>query len=69
MLDEAKKMLKALKDGARIAEAEAEAEISEMVRQLTERAKEIEHDSEASHLDALENKECWKLAEELEEFI
>lgn len=67
MLDEAKKMLKALKDGARI--AEAEAEISEMVRQLTERAKEIEHDSEASHLDALENKECWKLAEELEEFI
>ena len=65
MLDEALEMLKALRSGRPI----PEAEISEMVDELTSRGKELEHEMELSHLEAFEEKECWRIADELEEFI
>ena len=65
MLDEALEMLKALRSGRPI----SEAEISEMVDELTSRGKELEHETELSHLEAFEEKECWRVAGELEEFI
>lgn len=65
MLDEALEMLKALRNGRSI----PEAEISEMVDELTSRGKELEHEMELSHLETFEEKECWRIADELEEFI
>ena len=65
MLDEALEMLKALKNGRSI----PEAEISEMVDELTNRGKELEHEMELSHLDSFEEKECWRIADELENYL
>lgn len=65
MLDKALEMLKALKNGELI----PEAEISEMVDELTSRGKELEHEMELSHLEAFEEKECWRIAGELENYL
>ena len=65
MLDEALEMLKALKNGRSI----PEAEILEMVDELTSRGKELEHEMELSHLEAFEEKECWRIAGELENYL
>ena len=65
MLDEALEMLKALKNGKSI----PEAEISEMVDELTNRGKELEHEMELSYLDSFEEKECWRIAGELENYL
>ena len=65
MLDEALEMLKALKNGRSI----PEAEISGMVDELTSRGKELEHEMELSHLEAFEEKECWRIAGELENYL
>lgn len=65
MLDEALEMLKALKNGRSI----PEAEISEMVDELTSRGKEFEHEMELSHLEVFEEKECWRIAGELEKYL
>ena len=65
MLDEALEMLKALKNGRSI----PEAEISEMVDELTSRGKELEHEMELSHLEAFEEKECWRIVGELENYL
>ena len=65
MLDKALEMLKTLKNGKSI----PEAEISEMVDELTSRGKELEHEMELSHLEAFEEKECWRIAGELENYL
>ena len=65
MLDEALEMLKALKNGRSI----PEAEISEMVDELTNRGKELEHEMELNHFEAFEEKECWRIAGELEKYL
>ena len=65
MLDKALEMLNALKNGKSI----PEAEISEMVDELTSRGKELEHEMELSHLEAFEEKECWRIADELENYL
>ena len=65
MLDEALEMLKALKNGESI----PEAEISEMVDELTSQGKELEHEMKLSHLEAFEEKECWRIAGELENYL
>ena len=65
MLDEALEMLNALKNGRSI----PEAEISEMVDELTSRGKELEHEMELSHLEAFEEKEYWRIAGELENYL
>lgn len=65
MLDKALEMLKALRSGKSI----PETEISEMVDELTSLGKELEHETELSHFEAIEEKECWQIASELEEFI
>ena len=62
MLDEALEMLKALKNGRSI----PEAEISEMVDELTSRGKKLEHEMELNHF---EEKECWRIAGELEKYL
>lgn len=65
MLDEALEMLKALKNGRSI----PEAEISEMVDELTSRGKELEHEMELNHFEVFEEKECWRIAGELEKYL
>lgn len=65
MLDEALEMLKALKNGRLI----PEAEISEMVDELTSRGKELEHEIELDHFEVFEEKECWRIADELENYL
>lgn len=65
MIDEALKMLNALKNGRKI----PESEIAEMVDGLTSRAKDLEHEVEVSHLEAVEEKECWRIAGELENYM
>lgn len=65
MLDEALEMLKALRSGKSI----PEAEISEMVDDLQSRGKTLERECELSHLEAIEEKECWRIAGELEEYL
>ncbi len=65
MIDEALKMLNALKNGRKI----PESEIAEMVDDLTSRAKDLEHEVEVSHLEAVEEKECWRIAGELENYM
>ena len=65
MLDEALEMLKALKNGRSI----PEAEISEMVDELTNRGKELEHEMELNHFEVFEEKECWRIAGELEKYL
>ena len=65
MLDEALEMLKALKNGRSI----PEAEISEMVDELTSRGKELEHEVELNHFEVFEEKECWRIAGELENYL
>lgn len=65
MLDEALEMLKALKNGGSI----PEAEISEMVDELTSRGKELEHEMELNHFEVFEEKECWRIAGELEKYL
>lgn len=65
MIDEALKMLNALKNGRKI----SEDEIAEMVDNLTSRAKDLEHEVEVSHLEAIEEKECWRIADELENYL
>lgn len=65
MLDEALEMLKALKNGRSI----PEAEISEMVDELTSRGKELEHEIELNHFEVFEEKECWRIAGELENYL
>ena len=65
MLDEALEMLKALKNGRSI----PEAEISEMVDELTSRGKELEHEMELNHFEGFEEKECWRIAGELEKYL
>ena len=65
MLDEALEMLNALKNGKSI----PEAEISEMVDELTSRGKELEHEIELDHFAAFEEKECWRIAGELEKYL
>lgn len=65
MLDEALEMLKALKNGKSI----PEAEISEMVDELTSRGKELEHEIELDHFEVFEEKECWRIADELENYL
>ena len=65
MIDEALKMLNALKNGRKI----SEGEIAEMVDNLTSHAKDLEHEVEVSHLEAIEEKECWRIADELENYL
>ena len=65
MLDEALEMLNALKNGRSI----PEAEISEMVDELTNRGKELEHEIELNHFEVFEEKECWRIAGELEKYL
>ncbi len=65
MLDEALEMLNALKNGRSI----PEAEISEMVDELTSRGKELEHEIELNHFEVFEEKECWRIAGELEKYL
>ena len=65
MLDEALEMLKALKNGRSI----PKAEISEMVDELTSRGKELEHEMELNHFEVFEEKECWRIAGELEKYL
>ena len=65
MLDKALEMLKALKNGESI----PEAEISEMVDELTSRGKELEHEIELNHFEVFEEKECWRIAGELENYL
>ena len=65
MLDEALEMLNALKNGRSI----PEAEISEMVDELTSRGKEFEHEIELNHFEVFEEKECWRIAGELENYL
>ena len=65
MLDEALEMLKALKNGRSI----PETEISEMVDELTSRGKELEHEVELNHFEVFEEKECWRIAGELENYL
>lgn len=65
MIDEALKMLNALKNGKKI----SEGEIAEMVDNLTSRAKDLEHEVEVSHLEAIEEKECWRIVDELENYL
>ena len=65
MLDEALEMLKALKNGRSI----PEAEISEMVDELTSWGKELEHEMELNHFEVFEEKECWRIAGELEKYL
>ena len=65
MLDKALEMLKALKNGESI----PEAEISEMVDELTSRGKELEHEIELNHFEVFEEKECWRIASELENYL
>ena len=65
MLDKALEMLEALRNGESI----PEAEIAEMVDELTSRGKELEHEAELGSLDAFEEKECWRIGGELENFI
>ena len=65
MLDEALEMLNALKNGRLI----PEAEISEMVDELTSRGKELEHEIELDHFEVFEEKECWRIAGELEKYL
>ena len=65
MINEALKMLNALKNGRKI----SEGEIAEMVDNLTSRAKDLEHEVEVSHLEAIEEKECWRIAGELENYL
>lgn len=64
-MDEALEMLKALKNGKKI----PESEIAEKVDELTSRAKELEHEVDVGHLEAIEEKECWRIASELEEYL
>ena len=65
MLDEALEMLNALKNGRSI----PEAEISEMVDELTSRGKELEHEIELNYFEVFEEKECWRIAGELENYL
>lgn len=65
MLDEALEMLNALKNGRSI----PEAEISEMVDELTSRGKELEHEIELNHFEVFEEKECWRITGELEKYL
>jgi hypothetical protein len=65
MIDEALEMLNVLKNGRKI----PESEIAEMVDNLTSRAKDLEHEVEVSHLEAVEEKECWRIAGELENYM
>ena len=65
MLDEALEMLNALKNGRSI----PEAEISEMIDELTSRGKELEHEIELNHFEVFEEKECWRIAGELENYL
>ena len=65
MLDEALNMLKQLKAGDEV----PNDEIQEMVDDLQSRAKDLERETELSHLEAFEMKECWRIAGELENFI
>ena len=62
---EALKMLKALKSGKVL----SEEEISEMIDNLRNRGKELEHKIELSYFETIEEQECWRIADELEEFI
>lgn len=65
MIDEALEMLNALKNGRKI----PESEIAEMADNLTSRAKDLEHEVEVSHFEAVEEKECWRIAGELENYM
>lgn len=65
MLDDALKMLKELRNGWTF----SETEITEMIDGLRERGKELEHKDKVDFFEALEEKECWNVADELEEFI
>ena len=65
MLDEALEMLNALKNSRSI----PEEEISEMVDELTSRGKELEHEIELNHFEVFEEKECWRIAGELENYL
>lgn len=58
-------MLKALKSG----EVLSEKEISEMIDNLRDQGKELEHKIELSYSETIEEQECWRIADELEEFI
>ena len=62
---EALEMLKALKSG----EVFSEEEISEMIDNLRDRGKELEHKIELSYFETIEEQECWRIAGELEKFI
>ena len=62
---EALKMLKALKSGKVL----SEEEILEMIDNLRDRGKELEHKIELSYSETIEEQECWRIADELEEFI
>ena len=62
---EALEMLKALKSG----EVLSEEEISEMIDNLRDQGKELEHKIEQSYFETTEEQECWRIADELEEFI
>ena len=62
---EALKMLKALKSGKVL----SEEEILEMIDNLRDRGKELEHKIELSYSETIEEQECWRIADELEKFI
>ena len=62
---EALEMLKALKSS----KVFSEEEISEMIDNLRNRGKELEHKIEPSYFETIEEQECWRIADELEKFI
>ena len=62
---EALEMLKALKSG----EVFSEEEILEMIDNLKDRGKELEHKIELSYFETIEEQEYWRIADELEKFI
>ena len=40
-----------------------------MIDNLRDRGKELEHKIEQSYFETIEEQECWRIADELEEFI
>lgn len=65
MLDEALEMLKQLKAGDEV----SNEDIQEMVDDLQSRGKELEHEIELNHFGVFEEKECWRIAGELEKYL
>lgn len=65
MLDEALEILKQLKAGDEV----SNEDIQEIVDDLQSRGKELEHEIELNHFEVFEEKECWRIAGELEKYL